>query len=259
MFGVVPKPLWERRIPADARNRIPLALRCLLVEHDAGLVLIDTGIGNKDDREVPRHLRRREHGRPGRRSSRTRSRRPASARRGALGGQHAPALRSRRRQPPPGAGWLRRPRFPNARYVVQVRELEFAPHTNERTQASYPPANFASVPFTQVDGEVEIVPGIRLLPTPGHVPHHSGADRERRRGGAASSATSCRRAPTCRSPWIMGYDLEPLVTLETKRPAYRRAEGEGWQLLFEHDPAVVAGRPGAGGEGNCLVEPRRRG
>src|SRR5256712_6003014 len=48
MFGVVPKPLWERRIPADARNRIPLALRCLLVEHDGGLVLIDTGLGNKE-------------------------------------------------------------------------------------------------------------------------------------------------------------------------------------------------------------------
>ncbi len=46
MFGVVPKPLWERRIPADERNRIPLALRCLLIEHDAGLVLVDTGLGN---------------------------------------------------------------------------------------------------------------------------------------------------------------------------------------------------------------------
>src|SRR5256885_4627878 len=49
MFGVAPKPLWERRIPADARNRIPLALRCVLVEHDAGLILIDTGLGNKED------------------------------------------------------------------------------------------------------------------------------------------------------------------------------------------------------------------
>lgn len=48
MFGVVPKPLWERRIPPDERNRIPLALRCLLVEHDDGLVLIDTGLGNKE-------------------------------------------------------------------------------------------------------------------------------------------------------------------------------------------------------------------
>src|SRR5437868_12236433 len=49
MFGVVPKPLWERRIAADDRNRIPLQMRCLLVEHPDGLVLIDTGAGNKDD------------------------------------------------------------------------------------------------------------------------------------------------------------------------------------------------------------------
>src|SRR5881296_3318558 len=49
MFGVVPKPLWEKRIPADARNRIPLAMRCLLVEHPDALVLIDTGSGNKDE------------------------------------------------------------------------------------------------------------------------------------------------------------------------------------------------------------------
>ena len=49
MFGVVPKPLWERRIPADERNRIQLGMRCLLIEHDVGLVLIDSGAGNKEN------------------------------------------------------------------------------------------------------------------------------------------------------------------------------------------------------------------
>ena len=49
MFGVVPKPLWERRTKPDDRNRITLAMRCLLVEHDDGLVLVDTGLGDKDD------------------------------------------------------------------------------------------------------------------------------------------------------------------------------------------------------------------
>src|SRR5690554_340124 len=48
MFGVVPKPLWEKRIPADERNRIPLAMRCLLVETPDALVLIDNGCGNKE-------------------------------------------------------------------------------------------------------------------------------------------------------------------------------------------------------------------
>src|SRR3954469_10142234 len=48
MFGVVPKNLWERKIPADARNRIPLGMRCLLIEHPDGLVLVDNGAGNKE-------------------------------------------------------------------------------------------------------------------------------------------------------------------------------------------------------------------
>src|SRR6185436_10398613 len=51
MFGVVPKPLWEKRIPADERNRIQLGMRCLLIEHSSGLVLIDTGAGNKEDKK----------------------------------------------------------------------------------------------------------------------------------------------------------------------------------------------------------------
>jgi glyoxylase-like metal-dependent hydrolase (beta-lactamase superfamily II) len=55
-------------------------------------------------------------------------------------------------------------------------------------------------------------------------------------------------------PWIMGYDLEPLVTLESKRGLYRRAEGEGWRLCFEHDPVVAMGRLGRDGKGVALVE-----
>ena len=57
MFGVVPKPLWVRRAPADDRNRIALGMRCLLVEHDVGPILIETGLGNKEDAEVSGHLR----------------------------------------------------------------------------------------------------------------------------------------------------------------------------------------------------------
>jgi hypothetical protein len=57
----------------------------------------------------------------------------------------------------------------------------------------------------------------------------------------------------------MGYDLEPLVTLESKRRVYQRAEGEGWLLWFEHDPEIVAGRLAREGKAFGLVEPRRRG
>ena len=56
--------------------------------------------------------------------------------------------------------------FPKARYVVQKGDLNFAQHTNERTAGSYLPHNFAGVPFQLIDGETEILPGIRGLPTP---------------------------------------------------------------------------------------------
>src|SRR4029434_10964052 len=49
MFGVVPKPLWSKRVTSDSANRILLGMRCLLIEHPSGLLLIDTGLGNKEN------------------------------------------------------------------------------------------------------------------------------------------------------------------------------------------------------------------
>ncbi len=247
MFGVVPKPLWEKRIPPDGRNRIPLALRCLLVEHPNGLVLVDTGIGNKEGSKFAGIYGVENAGTSGP----TRLEDALSA----IGYR------------PEDVGWVvnthlhfdhaggdtvRAPdesvalAFPDATYVMQRRELDFALHPNERTQASYLPPNFAPVEASGrlrlVDGEVEVLPGIRFLPTPGHVPFHASVLVED--GGEAACflgdlvPTSAHLPPA----WIMGYDLEPLVTLETKKRVLRRAAEEGWQLIFEHDPVVARAR-----------------
>ncbi len=256
MFGVVPKPLWERRIPADARNRIPLALRCVLVEHDAGLILIDTGLGNKEDekfRDIYGVDNAGNHG-------------PTQLEDALAALGHKPAdvrwvINTHLHFDHAGGNTWRdaagavRPSFPAATYVVQKRELEFARHTNERTAASYPKHNFDPITFRLVDGETEVLPGIRCLPTPGHVPYHqsvlveSGGDR------ACFLADLVPTSAHVPLPWIMGYDLEPLVTLESKRRLYARAEAEGWLLWFEHDPVVVAGRLGRDGKGFGLVDP----
>ena len=256
MFGIVPKPLWERRIPADARNRIPLALRCLLIEHDDGLVLIDSGIGNKENDKFKDIYGVDNAGHDGRTKLEDAL--------GELG--HKPdevrwLINTHLHFDHAGGDTFKQPdgsiglSFPRARYVVDRRELDFARHTNERTAGSYLAHNFETVPFQLVDGETEVLPGIRLLPTPGHVPHH--------RSVLISSGgeTACYLAdlvPTSAHlplPWIMGYDLEPLVTLETRRRLYQRAEADQWLLVFEHDPAVVAGRLGKEGKGVGLVEP----
>jgi glyoxylase-like metal-dependent hydrolase (beta-lactamase superfamily II) len=268
MFGVVPRPLWERRIPPDDRNRIPLALRCLLVEHDAGLVLIDTGLGNKESEKfhdiygvenagsrgptqledalaavgfrpgdvrwvINTHLHFDHAG-----GNTYIEGRPGGKAEGRKGGTD---LGDRLAALPPY-----RLSFPNATYVVQRRELEFASHTNERTAASYLEPNFAPLGaagrWRLVNGETELAPGIRLVPTPGHVPHHQSvviAHGGERACFLGDLVPTTAHVPL---PWIMGYDLEPLVTLETKRALLSRAEADGWILVFEHDPTHALGR-----------------
>jgi len=260
MFGVVPKPLWEKRIAPDARNRIPLALRCVLVEHDTGLVLIDTGLGNKEDAKFRDIYGVENAGQQGRTQLED-----ALAALGVTAGDVRWVIDTHLHFDHAGGNTFRdeagavRPSFPAATYVVQQRELDFARHTNERTAASYLRHNFEPITFRLIDGETEVLPGIRCLPTPGHVPYHQSVLVE---SGGERACFLADLVPTSAHlplPWIMGYDLEPLVTLESKRRLYARAEAEGWLLWFEHDPEVVAGRLGRDGKGFGLVDPVRVG
>ena len=260
MFGVVPKPLWERRIPADARNRIPLALRCMLVEHDDGLVLIDTGLGNKEDAKFRDIYGVENAGTRG-----PTALEDAIDELGFTPDDIRCVINTHLHFDHAGGNTYRDPQgavrlaFPRARYVVQRRELDFASHPNERTQASYPRHNFETVPFQFVEGDAVVLPGIRVIPTPGHVPYHQSVLVQ---SGGERACFIADLVPTSAHlplPWIMGYDLEPLVTLETRRAIYARALAEQWLLCFEHDPAIAAGRLAPDGKGFALVEPVQRG
>jgi glyoxylase-like metal-dependent hydrolase (beta-lactamase superfamily II) len=249
MFGIVPKVLWARRASPDDRNRIPLALRCLLVEHDDGLVLIDTGIGNKENDKFIDIYGVENKGSTG----------PTQLEDAIAALGHRPddirwVINTHLHFDHAGGNkTLQGLAFPRARYVVQQRELNFAQHTNERTAGSYLPHNFADTPFQLIDGETEILPGIRGLPTPGHVPYHQSILIE---SGGETACFVADLVPTAAHlplPWIMGYDVEPLVTLETRKRIYRRAETEGWLLVFEHDPRVISARLAREGKGFGLV------
>ena len=128
------------------------------------------------------------------------------------------------------AGGAVHPTFRKARYVVQRGEYEWATHTNERTAASYFAHNFepivASGQYDFVTGEVEVWPGIRLLPTPGHTPHHQSVLIESDGAKVFYPADLTPTSAHLPLPWIMGYDVEPLRTLETKRHILRRAVEE---------------------------------
>lgn len=247
MFGVVPKPLWERRLPADARNRIPMGMRCLLVEHDSGLVLIDTGAGNKEDAKFYDIYGIENAGNPG----------PTALEDGIRAAGHRPedvsvVINTHLHFDHAGGNTYRdtdgtiRASMPNARYVVQRGEHHFATHLNERTAASYFAHNFEPIReagrLDLVEGEREIVPGITVLPTPGHVPFHQSVLLRSRGETALYLGDLVPTTTHLPLPWIMGYDLDPLVTLETKRRILLRMEAEGWLALFEHDAFHAWGR-----------------
>lgn len=240
MFGVVPKPLWERRIPADARNRIQLGMRCLVIEHDIGPILIDNGAGNKEDPKFHDIYGVENAGANGR----TRLEDGLSAI-GLKPEDIALVIDTHLHFDHSGGNTMRddsgtiRPSFPNARYVVQEGEYHYATHTNERTAGSYFAHNFVPIAeaglYDFVNGEKEIASGIRGLPTPGHTPHHQSILIESDGETALFLADLAPTTAHLPLAWIMGYDVEPLVTLETKRRVLTRAAEENWLLIFEHD------------------------
>ena len=244
MFGVVPKPLWEKRIAADPRNRIPLAMRCLLVETPDALVLIDNGAGNKEEARFREIYGLDNAGSPTRLEDAIRDAGFSAGDITIVIDTHLHFDHAGGNTYLDGEGQVRLS-FPQARYHVQRGEFEFAHWQNERIQASYLPHNFdpvhAAGRFTFLEGEAEVLPGIRVLPTPGHTPHHQSVLIQSDGEAAVFLADLVPTSAHLPYPWIMGYDIEPLVTLQTKKQLIPRARDEGWLLVFEHDPVVPWG------------------
>ena len=254
MFGVVPRTLWRTRIEPDDRNRIPLALRCLLVEHPDGPVLVDTGLGNKEDAKFLDIYGVENQGLEG-----ATQLEDALAAAGFLPRDVKWVINTHLHFDHAGGNTTMdpdlendprrhvRPTFPQATYVVQRGELEFARHTNERTRASYLPHNFEPVAAADrwrlLNGDSEVVPGISVRLTPGHVPFHQSVVIRDQGETAVFLGDLCPTTAHLPLPWIMGYDLEPLRTLESKRGLLAEAVAGGWRLIFEHDPRVAMGTP----------------
>jgi glyoxylase-like metal-dependent hydrolase (beta-lactamase superfamily II) len=259
MFGVVPKPLWERRIPADPRNRIPLGMRCLLVEHESGLVLIDTGAGNKENAKFLDIYGIENEGAAGRTALEDGlaqlGMRPEDV--SLVIDTHLHFDHAGGNTYVESPGGPAKPSFPNARYVIQRGEYEYAMRPNERTAASYFPANWqplleaGCVDF--VEGEREIVAGIRVLPSPGHTPHHQSVLLTSDGESVFYPADLIPTSAHLPLPWIMGYDVEPLVTLESKRRLLARAVQEHWRVAFEHDATVDFAHVRHDGKGYALA------
>jgi len=248
MFGVVPRVLWERQRTPDERHRIELAMNLLLIETGKQRILVDTGAGDQwDEKSLAIYGLQN--------TSASELLAPAGLRpeqidlviNTHLHFDHAGGNTTR------DAEGSQAPAFSNARYVVQKSELETARMDNERIRASYLPRYYDCLEQEDdrlwlVDGEVDLLPGVRLTPVPGHTP---GMQMVRVEGGESTLAYLADLVPTASHlayPWIMGFDLEPLVTLATKKKILPSAVREGWTVLFEHDRSMPLARIEARGD-----------
>ena len=238
MFGIVPKPLWEKRIPADSRNRIKLGLNCFLIYAASKRILIETGAGGKFEDK-----RRDIYGLDGPRLT-------DELRDYAIAPGDIEIVVNTHLHFDHCGGNTRLendkivPTFPNARYVVRKGEYEAAMHVNERTRATYFAENFAPLEKTKqlqlIETDTEIVPGVELICAPGHTADMMGVKLS---GGGKTAFLLADLVPTTAHlplAWGMGYDLFHLTVLENKRKWLPRIAAEEWMALFVHDPQTPA-------------------
>lgn len=241
MFGIIPRPLWEKENPPDDKNRILLSLRPLLVKTGKENILIDTGIGDKEDAGFRSiydiHKKSTLIG-----SLLSLGLRPGDIDvviNTHLHFDHAGSNTVK------NSGGKLSPTFPRARYIVQKGELEDALHPNERTKASYLPWNFEPLmearQLETIDGEVELLSGITAMVTGGHTRSHQSVKIESEGKVAIYLGDFIPTLSHLKNPYIMGYDLYPLETLKKKKRFLPQACQQGWLLVFEHDPLVSWG------------------
>jgi len=242
MHGVVPKVLWSKLVSCDAQNRCEYATNCLYVEGRGQRILVETGNGDKFP-EKERQIFGIDHDQSVEKNLRAIGIEPEAITQVIMTHLHFDHSGGSTRR---SAGGGAVPIFGNARHVVQRREWEDATHPHERNQASYLKENFGPLADAQllqlVDGEQELAPGIRVIPTPGHTAGHQSVLIDDGQGHKLLFLGDV--VPTSihtRLPFIMAYDLDVVGTLQSKRRLCKQALAERWLLVFGHDTETRAG------------------
>jgi len=251
MFGVVPKVLWEKKIPADSRNRIKLGLNSILVRTGRENIVIETGIGANFDRKFA-DIYAVDHS----------TTLLGDLQRHGLGPVDIDIVINSHLHFD-HCGWNTRrdgdrtvATFPRARYYVQRGEWEHAIKPNERDRASYIEGFFRAAELQTVllDGDQEVVPGIRVQVMPGHTRDlqvvwiESGGER-------ACFVSDLVPTPAHLAyPWIMSFDLYPLETLASKHRLLPELVRDGVIVIFGHDAGTPWARL-AEREGKLVARP----
>ena len=255
MFGIVPRVLWEKCCPADEMNRIQLSLTCLLIQAHGKNILVDTGLGSKQNEKFKRMFAVEQ----------TITIQESLGQRGLSPRDIHMVINTHLHFDHAGGNTIHEeggrlvPTFPKATYCIQRGEFDDAVNANERTKASYRQENILPIldnaQWEFLDGETELLPGVSVIMTPGHTPHHQSVKAVSEGKTVLFLGDLIPTVSHLPLPYIMGYDLYPLQTLETKRWVLDRAYEENWLLVFEHDPKIQMGSVYKDQEGKYFLNP----
>jgi glyoxylase-like metal-dependent hydrolase (beta-lactamase superfamily II) len=242
LFGLVPKALWEHVARPDEQNRLPFDLRCLLIDTGEQRILVDTGYGDKlsekerkainlaGERRLLRRLEKLGVG-------------PSDVDLVINTHLHGDCCGGNTRYDENGE---LTPTFSRATYCVQRLELADASFPNERTRAAYHAENFSPLEeagqLHALSGDTCLTDQVRVVVAPGHTRGHQcvvvegGGQMAMFLGNVASWPVHLEKLA-----WVPAYDVEPLVSIETKRNLARWAIKNHVLLIFEHHPEIVAG------------------
>ncbi|MCB9506165.1 MAG: MBL fold metallo-hydrolase [Myxococcales bacterium] len=236
MFGIVPRPLWERTNPPDARNRIAMAARVLYFELGDRRVLIDTGIGRAWSAKEADIYGVALDEPPLTEKLRTLGIEPTAITDVILTHLHFDHAGGAIVDTVEGP----RPTFPGATHWVQRENWVWAHGPSVRDAGSYRRRDFArlgdAVDLRLVDGHAAPFDGVELIVTRGHTP---GMQLVKVRTAAQTVLYTADLIPTASHlhvPYVMGYDVYPLTTCAEKADLLEQATRHGWVLALEHDP-----------------------
>ena len=239
MFGIIPKPLWSKSNPADEQNRVTLHARNLLLVSDSRKILIDTGIGSDWDEKFIRNYRLDQ-------TEDTMSK--SLNRLGIKLGEITDVLLTHLHFDHTGGStnfndgkWI--PTFTNAKFYVQKKHYEWALNPTDRDRGSFIQNRFLPLHkeglLNFIDGDVQFDDEIEFLTINGHTSFQQMIKVH----DASNTVLFCGDLFPFIShiplPYVMGYDLQPLVTVQEKKKILPIAIEQNWKLFFEHDPEVI--------------------
>jgi glyoxylase-like metal-dependent hydrolase (beta-lactamase superfamily II) len=245
MFGTVPKVLWEKNIPADDKNRIPMEARALLLKKPGCNIVIDTGNGSDFVLKYGEKLGHKfqemynidPHGPSLLKSLKNHGLKPEDVHHVILTHLHFDHAGGATSE---NSGSLAAT-FPKAQYYVQKKNLETAQKPNLREKASYFAANFEPLLkagcLQLIDGDQkDLLPGVSVLVSNGHTVGQQIVKISDSKNTLLYCADVVPTSSHIRLAWVMGYDLNPMLLIEEKQKWLELAASEKWYLYFEHDP-----------------------